>query len=144
MLQRLLFRSINVVVFIAVFAQATACGQAPATTAGRATTPASTTGAAGVQSYAEWISNCRKLPPNRSLRGRPPSKDVLPIKEFREFDTVLTAFLELGRSGALKQATNWVGPSPEKDGFFDIRRAYFQKPEGGGSALRFQPFQIGE
>lgn len=90
--------------------------------------------------YEQWAAACRELPSYRSLRGRFPPKDILPIKDFGDFEKVLDAFLQLSASGSLRQATNWVGDSPEKDGFFDVHRGYFQRATGGSNPLRFQPF----
>src|SRR5688500_17950894 len=55
------------------------------------------------KSYAEWVAACRKLPTNRQLKGRLPAKDSLPLKDFSEFNLVLSAFLERSRTGALSQ-----------------------------------------
>ena len=101
---------------------------------------ASGTANASPFTYEQWAAACRELPSNRSLRGRFPPKDVLPIKDFGAFEKVLDAFLQLSISGSLRQATNWVGESPEKDAFFDVRRAYFQRATGGSNPLSFQPF----
>jgi hypothetical protein len=74
------------------------------------------------------------------LRGRFPPKESLPLKDFAEFDAVLSAFLDQAKNGALRQATNWVGPAPEKDGFFDTSKAYFLRPAASAAPVRFQPF----
>jgi hypothetical protein len=89
------------------------------------------------QSYEQWVAACRKLPPNRQLRGRLPSKEVLPLKTFAEFDVVLSAFLEQLRTGKLSRADHWLGEMPDKNGFFDTSRAYFQK---AGGSQTFTPF----
>jgi hypothetical protein len=89
------------------------------------------------KSYQEWITACKKLPTNRQLRGRYPQKEVLPLKDFSEFDLVLTAFLEASRTGALSRVESWVGEMPQKDGFFDTSRPYFQKSAG---SPKFRPF----
>lgn len=90
-------------------------------------------------SYEEWMMACRKLPSNRSLRGRVPAKDVLPLKEFRDFESVLVAFQEQAKSSALRDTNRWVGVPPEKS-FFNTAAAYFERPPAGGSPVKFQPF----
>ncbi|MGZ8919833.1 MAG: metallophosphoesterase, partial [Limisphaerales bacterium] len=89
------------------------------------------------QSYEQWVSSCKKLPGNRQLRGRMPAKDVLPLKTFAEFDLVLSALLDQFRTGVLSQTNLWAGDFPQKDGFFDISRGYFEKAATGP---RFRPF----
>jgi hypothetical protein len=89
------------------------------------------------QSYEQWVAACRKLPANRQLRGRLPSKEILPLKTFAEFDVVLSAFLEQSRTGMLSHADLWLGEMPVKEGFFDTSRAYFQK---GAATQKFRPF----
>jgi hypothetical protein len=101
---------------------------------------ASTNSPAFARTYEDWLAACRKLPTNRSLRGRYPPKEVLPLKDFAEFETVLSAFVEQSQTGALRQAANWVGSAPGENGFFDVSRAYFLRPPGRAAAIRFQPF----
>jgi hypothetical protein len=92
------------------------------------------------RTYEDWVASCRKVVPNRALRGRYPAKETLPLKDFAEFDAVLSAFTELYQTGPLRQPTNWVGRSPELDGFFDTSRSYFLPPPRGNAPIRFQPF----
>ena len=89
------------------------------------------------KSYKEWVAACKKLPTNRQLRGRYPTKESLPLKDFAEFDLVLSTFLEASRTGALSRADLWLGEMPLKDGFFDTSRPYFQKSNNGP---KFKPF----
>ncbi len=96
-------------------------------------------GAAEVRAYEDWVAGCRKLPFNRSLRGKMPSKEALPLKDLVEFNAVLSAFLEQSQKGSLRQQTNWLGAAPDT-AFFDVSRAYFQRSPIGSSAVRFQPF----
>ena len=86
--------------------------------------------------FAEWSAAVRKLPGNRELKGRAPSKELLPLQKFREFDVVLSAFLEHSRTGLLSQAGIWLGNAPEQQ-FFDTSRAYFQR---GSAGAKFRPF----
>ena len=90
-------------------------------------------------SYQEWVAACQKLPSNRSLRGRLPPKALLPLKEFRALEEVLSAFFEQSKSGPLRQLTNWIGEQPDL-AFFNPARAYFEKPTGAAAPVRFQPF----
>jgi hypothetical protein len=92
------------------------------------------------RSYEEWVASCRQLPSNRSLRGRFPPKETAALKNFAEFDVVLSAFLDQCQNGSLRKEENWVGASPGNSGFFDISRAYFLRPEGGAVPVHFQPF----
>ena len=86
--------------------------------------------------FTEWSAAVRKLPGNRDLKGRAPAKELLPLQKFREFDVVLSAFLEHSRTGLLRQAGIWVGNAPEQQ-FFDTSRAYFQR---GSAGSKFRPF----
>ncbi|HEX7862996.1 MAG TPA: metallophosphoesterase family protein [Verrucomicrobiae bacterium] len=88
------------------------------------------------KSYAEWVAACKTLPSNRQLRGRFPAKDVLPLKQFAEFDLVLAAFLQHSRTHSLAQSNAWLGTMPDSR-FFDTSRAYFQKTSTGPT---FKPF----
>lgn len=90
-------------------------------------------------SYLEWVAACKKLPSNRSLRGRLPPKELLPLKEFRELDAVLSNFFEQSKSGPFRQMTNWIGEQPGP-AFFNSARAYFEKPTPAASAVPFLPF----
>ena len=92
------------------------------------------------RSYEDWVAACRKVAPNRALRGRYPAKETLPLKDFAEFDAALSAFIEQAQTGPLRSVTNWVGRSPERDGFFDVSRAYFLPPPRNAAPVRFQPF----
>src|SRR5207253_700265 len=44
------------------------------------------------RTFAEWKAACAKLLSNRKLNGRLPSKELLPLPNFRDFDEVLNAF----------------------------------------------------
>ena len=100
--------------------------------------PPSATAVKGVgYSYEQWVAACRKLPRNRELRGRLPSKELLPLRTFDPFDLLLAAFFEQCKTGALRQPNSWVGEMPEKDGFFNTAQGYFDKTAG---APRFRPF----
>ena len=39
--------------------------------------------------YSDWKDRCLKTPSNRTLRGRFPSKDQLPLKDFRAVQQVV-------------------------------------------------------
>jgi len=91
-------------------------------------------------SFDEWKAACDHLPSNRSLHGRLPRRDLLPLPKFRDFDIVLSAFLDQSKTGALARATHWVGGSPAAGGFFNTTNAYFAKSESAAEAVSFQPF----
>lgn len=93
---------------------------------------------AGLKSYESWVAACSKLPPNRSLHGRLPRADLLPLRRFQEFDLLLSALLEQFTTNALSQSSNWVGNFPGPSGFFNITNAYFLP--GAGKSIPFQPF----
>lgn len=86
-------------------------------------------------SYSEWRSSCKKLPSNRSLRGSFPSKEILPLKTFVEFEHALDAFFNIVTNAPMGTSSNWVGEVPEKETFFNTQRAWFLKPP-----IPFQPF----
>ncbi|MEE3285642.1 MAG: metallophosphoesterase family protein [Planctomycetota bacterium] len=85
--------------------------------------------------YSDWKDRCLKTPSNRTLRGRFPSKDQLPLKEFRVVQQLVEKLFVQTRQAAIAQPSNWVGEKPVREEFFDTRRAYFMR-----SAIRFQPF----
>ncbi|GEM_PF-465540 len=86
-------------------------------------------------SYEDWRSACVDLPANRTLLGRFPSKDILPLKSFEDFEPALDAFFKIVTNGPMATASNWIGTAPEKDVFFDTQRAWFLNPP-----IPFQPF----
>ncbi len=90
--------------------------------------------------FEEWKEACAKLPSNRSLYGTPPAKRLLPLPQFSDFDTVLTAFLEMSKTGPMSAPTNWVGSFPGPGGFFNTSTAYFAKTRSSASPIAFQPF----
>ena len=94
------------------------------------------------RSFPDWKAACAKLPSNRSLRGRLPRNELLPLRKFSEFDEVLTAFFDQSKAGALSDATNWVGSPAMRNNFFNTATAYFQPPATSPSspAIPFQPF----
>jgi hypothetical protein len=94
------------------------------------------------RTFEDWKTACGKLPSNRSLQGRWPPDRLLPLPRFSEFDEVLTAFFAQCQSGTLAQATNWVGPKPTRDAFFNTATAYFLPSTTSASspAIPFEPF----
>lgn len=89
--------------------------------------------------FDQWKAACSRLPSNRSLQGRFPPRQVLPLQRFSDFDETLTAFLEQAKNGGLAQATNWVGEAPGP-GFFNTASAYFLRSSARGASPAFQPF----
>lgn len=85
--------------------------------------------------YADWRTRCLRTPPNRVLKGRFPSKEQLPLKEFRVVQELVEKLFRQTRQAAMADLSNWIGEKPVPTEFFDTRRAYFLR-----SAIRFQPF----
>ena len=84
-----------------------------------------------------WKSSCDRLPANQALlKGAPPaSPDLLPIRRFADFESVLDAFLALAAQGPMRNASNWVGSLPDLTAFLDLSRSPVTRPP-----LPFQPF----
>lgn len=91
---------------------------------------------AETRSFEEWRAAVSKLPSNRSLgaEGKPP-RELLPVKDYGEFEAVLDAFIELQRSGPAGRRENWVGPAPDFEGFFGTPENYYRDKKAP-----FQPF----
>ena len=85
--------------------------------------------------FAEWRTACAKLPTNRSLAGRQPPRELLPLQTFAELDRALDGFLALATNGPLANPTNWVGAVPERDTFLNPQRGWFTPPQ-----IPFEPF----
>lgn len=87
--------------------------------------------------WDEWKAACDRLPANQALlKGAPlAAPDLLPLRRFVEFESVLDAFLALAVQGPLRNASNWVGTPPDLDAFSDLNRSPVTRP-----ALPFQPF----
>jgi hypothetical protein len=90
-------------------------------------------------SFEQWQAACAKPPSNRSLRGRLPSKDLLPLRSFAEFDAVLEMFFGQCKTGALSSERNWIGGFPANS-FFDTGRSYFASAPGSKDGVHFAPF----
>ena len=69
------------------------------------------------RTFAEWRTACSPLPSNRELRGRLPDNRQLPLKNFAELGVLLDDFSQLGRTGNLSHAHQWLG-TPPGPGFF--------------------------
>jgi hypothetical protein len=93
-----------------------------------------------LRSFNDWITACNRLPSNRALKGRLPSRTLLPLTHFGEFDEVLQAFFTLSQNGTLSRATNWIGSAPGTNTFFNTSRAYFLPPTARAGAIPFEPF----
>lgn len=85
--------------------------------------------------YEQWRTACARLPSNRALKGKPPDKELLPLRSFAEFDRALEEFLKQERGGPLSRATAWVGRPPDAKVFFDFTRSWF-----ADDGVPFQPF----
>lgn len=98
-------------------------------------TPSNASDSSKWPNFSAWRTACEKLPSNRSLSGRFPPKDLLPLKSFGEFELVLDAFFNIVTNAPMGVSTNWIGEVPERDTFFNVRRAWFLRPP-----IPFQPF----
>lgn len=87
------------------------------------------------QTYEQWNERCARLPTFRALQGRIPPRDLLPLATFAELGQQLRQFFALSTTGTLARAEAWVGPMPERSGFFNPARVYHQHPD-----VPFQPF----
>ncbi len=85
--------------------------------------------------YNDWKARCLRAPANRVLKGRFPSKEQLPLKDFRVVQQLVSKLFAHTKQSAIADLPNWVGEKPDPREFFDTRRAYFLR-----SAIRFQPF----
>ena len=93
------------------------------------------------RSFEDWRAACEKSPSNRALNGRLPPRALLPLAQFAEFDAVLQSFFALSQTGTLARATNWVGPVPSTNTFFNTARAYFFQPATVQTpTIPFEPF----
>lgn len=75
--------------------------------------------------FAEWSAACRSLPRNRSLGGRLPPRDKLPLRGYADFASALDPVLQLCRTGALARTDAWLGSPPDPAAFLDLDRAYY-------------------
>lgn len=87
------------------------------------------------RSYIEWRAACLKLPSNRSLEGRLPPRDLLPLRDFSELDGLLDRYFALSTNGPLASAANWVGGAPRKETFLNVSEGWFTRAE-----MPFEPF----
>jgi hypothetical protein len=90
--------------------------------------------------FEQWKTATYRLPSNRSLHGRLPPRELLPLPKFEQFDSVLSVLYEQAKLGPMAQPSNWVGENPAKSGFFNTTNAYFLQPKAGATPLPFQPF----
>lgn len=88
-----------------------------------------------LMTFESWKSQCLKAPANRVLQGRMPTNEQLPLKDFPVVTSTAEQLLEQFQESTLADESKWIGKSPKDDGFFDIKRSYFQPPR-----LPFQPF----
>jgi hypothetical protein len=85
--------------------------------------------------YQQWKTRCLFAPSNRSLQGRIPAKQQLPLPDFGVVQSLTLKLLRHFQTGDLAERSNWVGPMPKTNEFFDIKRSYFTRPP-----IPFQPF----
>ena len=83
---------------------------------------------------SSWLQACDPLPTNRSLNGRLPAKNLLPLSA-KEFDKALdTAFRQI-KASILSETNRWTGETLDADLFFDTTRVYVEN-----NGLPFSPF----
>jgi hypothetical protein len=92
--------------------------------------------AAPALDYSTWKAACDRLPSNRTLQGRLPPKNLLPLPTFHDFLAAVSGFEQMSTHSALAERTNWVNALPPEK-FFDTNAAYFVKQNGD---VKFQPF----
>lgn len=92
-------------------------------------------GHAADRTYEEWRAACLKLPLNRTLGGRLPPRDLLPLQRFDEVSALLDRFFALSTNGPVGSATSWVGEAPARGTFLDVSRGWFTTAE-----VPFEPF----
>ena len=85
--------------------------------------------------FESWKLRCLSVPANRTLRGRMPTKEQLPLKDFGVVHSQARRLLEQFRRSDLSENTNWIGEQPKDAEFFDIDRSYYTR-----SPIPFQPF----
>ena len=85
--------------------------------------------------FAAWRARCEALPYNRELNGRLPPRASLPLDSVASLEQVVDAFFAQCTNGPLANPTNWVGPAPARDGFFNPSRSWFTPPN-----TPFEPF----
>lgn len=85
--------------------------------------------------FEAWKESCLATPANRTLQGRMPKKEQLPIQDFGDVRAQATQLLDQFKEGDLSVESNWVGNPPKASEFFDTGRAYYTR-----SRIPFQPF----
>jgi hypothetical protein len=86
-------------------------------------------------SYGEWKARCLRTPANRTLKGRFPTPEQLPLPDFKTVVEQTKQFSDLAKTGPLADQAKWLGAKPVKEEFFDVERSYYTR-----SRLPFQPF----
>ena len=76
--------------------------------------------AEAMPTWADWRAACARLPLNRSLGGRLPPKEVLPLATFAPLGQLLRDTFAMASNGPLADAALWVGSPPNRSTFFDV------------------------
>ena len=85
--------------------------------------------------YGDWKDRCLRTPANRVLKGRFPSKEQLPLKDFQVVEQLVEKLFRHTKQAVIADVSNWVGEKPDPTEFLNTQRAYFIRP-----GIRFQPF----
>jgi hypothetical protein len=127
-------RAVSLGLLVTALAQC-GCGQAPTPTTDPAPAATNRSALSVYPRFSDWKAACDRLPSNRALKLRLPPRELLPLKRFAELREVVDGFFALSKTGALAQASAWLGDPPTKEHFFNTEAAYFLKP-----IIPFQPF----
>ena len=85
--------------------------------------------------YADWKARCLKTPANRTLNGRFPTQEQLPLPDSQLVQDLAIKTLNFYRASSLAELPHWVGNQPKETEFFDITRSYYTR-----AGIPFQPF----
>lgn len=83
--------------------------------------------------FDDWFAACQDLPSNRRQPLRWPGRELLPFKEFSEFEAIIDAYLAQSQEGPLAQPEQWLGETLPGAPFFNIN----ELPE---AVRAFEPF----
>lgn len=91
--------------------------------------------APGLISYEQWKTRVMFAPSNRSLAGRMPAREQLPLPDYGVVKTQAVNTLKQFQTSELADSKNWIGAKPKQNEFFDTDRSYYTR-----SPVPFQPF----
>ncbi len=93
--------------------------------------------AESMPSFAEWRAACSRLPLNRSLNGRLPPRDLLPLQTFTPLGHVLKDYFAMVSGGPLADTALWVGSAPNPATYFNVSQHGIPSPT---SQRPFDPY----